>query len=217
MDNWPKFILNVQDGCAFMTQKAANGVLGSKENMYRLVDEDGWFLPALKTRAITTDYLMKVVKGEVFRIQKNQLINPPSEKKVWSKIDLIAWISERCSPLPLGVTPTKLPDRRWLVSIAYGYDHNLEIFTGTQPNDVIVSLPLKFLEKMAFFDPFLKPSSKPIFQRSADVRARDDTDKIRRRVSKKQRRKNYLAQEINKLSDDIMVLEGNEEMRNNNI
>ncbi len=106
--------------------------------MYRMLDEEGLFLPSIKYRAITCNYMMKVFKKEVFRVKIAIIKNPPRERKTMSNIDLLAFIEGKAYPVPLGIGPNNLPDRKWLLTIAYSYDHRLQIFTGLNEDEEIV-------------------------------------------------------------------------------
>lgn len=78
--NMPKFILNIENDMAVMTLKSANGVLGSKQNLYRLVTDEGFFLPAYPSRAITNNYLLGNISGKYYRFYKNNIPNPAPVK-----------------------------------------------------------------------------------------------------------------------------------------
>lgn len=210
---YPKFILNVENGQAFMTAKAANGILGSKDNFYRLVCDEGWFLPALKTRAITNDYLLRVIRNQVFRVQKNQVLTPPPEKKVWSKLDLLAFIQAQVGVgRDIGLTPEKMPDRQWLLTIAYSFSQDLEVFTGVRLDEEIISIPTTFLEKLAFFDPYSRMSSRNIFKKSSTRRLQEESKKVEQRISKKNRRRELLNQMVGRIDSQVDLLRGNHAM-----
>jgi len=178
-------------------------VLGSRENVYRMLDEDGYYLPSIKSRAITCSYLLKVYRNEVFRVEKSYVLTPPSEKKIWSNLDLLAYIEKKCYPKPLGFSPNTMPDRKWLLAIAYSFDKNLEVFTGILAKEEIVGLPLEALNGNKFFDPLAKKSKRPIFMKSDAQKDIEQKDKIQRRLQRKDRRKLFLQQQVRKIELEI--------------
>lgn len=163
--NWPSFIISIKNGQAVMTQKAANAICGSKENFYRLVEEEGYFLPSLKSRAITNDYLQGILTGRYFQFLRNQIQNPPAVKKEWSKIDLLAFIQGRIGQNDLGFGPEKMPDRAFLQKVTYSLYPNLEIFFGVRAEEPLIRLPASFIERLNFFDPYNQNKGNVAFKK----------------------------------------------------
>ena len=182
-------------------------VLGSKQNVYRLAEEEGWFLPKYTSRAVTVEYLMDVLSGRVFRCLKSDVKNPPYEKRIWSNIDIIAWLEIKVAPTRLGISYARLPDRNWLISLAFSYDQQLEIFTGAQPNDQIVSIPLKLLEQVKFFDPYMRSSKRPVLKKSDDQKKIEESEILKKRRFRKERRADFLANQTRKLHQEISELD----------
>lgn len=127
----------------------------------------------------------------------------------------MAAISQAIQPKSLGFTPTALPDRRWILNIAFTLLPNLEIFTGGNKIDDIVGIPIEFLQNNAFFDPYLKPSKRPIFLKTEETRAREKEFKLRKRLMKKERRANYLEIEGRKINEEISDLQAEIDINNN--
>jgi len=154
--------------------------------------------------------MIKVMKGEIFSCQKQQIRIPPPEKKPWSKLDLIAYISTRIKPMNLGFTVDKAADRNWLLSVAYSFDCNLECFTGTSNEDIQIGIPVKYLENGNFFDPYTKKSIRPIFLKDDKQRDVIEKKKVEKRIIKKNRRRELLMDEVRKLERNINDLVGND-------
>lgn len=151
--------------------------------------------------------MIKVLSNSVFRCLKTDVQNPPHEKKTWSNIDLIAWLEQKCAPTQLGISPLKLPDRHWLVTLAYSFEPNLEIFTGAETKDELVSLPLRLLNKFKFYDPFIKPCKKGLLKKSEEHKRIEKRDILLKRRAKKERRFAYLESEAKKVNADISEID----------
>lgn len=178
-------------------------MLGSKENIYRICESEGWFLPKFSSRAITVDYLFKVLNAQVFRCQKADICHPPNEKRIWSNIDLVAYLDQRVAPLPLGISVANLSERLWLLTVAYTFDPHLEIFSGIQQSDQIVSIPLRLLDQYKFFDPLLKQSKKPVLKKTSEQKVQEERDILEKRRFRKERRCLYLNNQARKLGAEI--------------
>lgn len=132
-------------------------MLGSRENFYRLVCEEGYFLPALSSRAITNEYLRGVLSGTFQQLRSNELRQPPKMKKEMSKIDMLTFIQEVVGGnRELGFGPGNMPDTDYFIAICYSLNQDLEMFTGVQMNEQVVRIPVSFLDRIKFFDPYLK-------------------------------------------------------------
>ena len=107
-----------------------------------MLEEDGYFLPNYKSRPITIKYLLEVYKNEVFRCLKIHVSNPPKEKKIWSNLDLLVYITQHSSPKKLGFNYNQMPDRNWLLTIAYSFNKDLEIFSGIEENNNLIGFLL---------------------------------------------------------------------------
>lgn len=120
------------------------------------------------------------------------------------------------SPQVLGFTPTSLPDRRWIINIAYSLIPQLQIFTGNNDIDELVSVPLEFVEGAAFFDPYIKVSKRPIFTKTQETKDREKIYKLRRHLAKKERRVNYMHSEARRINNEISEIQANIDIVNPN-
>jgi hypothetical protein len=201
---YPNFILGVQNGMATMTLKAANAILGSKENFYRLVQDEGYFIPALSSRAITNDYLRGVLNGTFYQFLSRQIMTPPKPKKVWSKIEMITYIKTRIGlERDLGFGPTNMPDEDFLVTICYTLDQNLDMFTGIKEEDEIIAIPVNFLDKLRFFDPNCRGSRNNVIPKSNQQKEKEKRVRLEKRRNRKIRRVELINSEKSKLESEV--------------
>lgn len=144
MENYPSFIKQIDGEYAVIPLKYANCILGNKKNIYDMTADEGWELPEYTSRAISVKYLLKVLEGLVFRIQRSQVQRYSITKERWSKFDLIRWIEQKLpEKTELGFTPESLPDYRWLLNVAYTIDPNMPVFTGIEENEKLVKIPFR--------------------------------------------------------------------------
>lgn len=144
MENIPSFIKQIDGEYAVLPLKYANSILGNKQNVYDLTLEEGWELPDFACRAISIKYLLKVLDGKVFRIQRSQVNRYSIIKERWSKLDLMRWIEERLPQgTELGFAPESLPDYRWLLNISFTIDPNMPVFSGIQAEEKMVKIPYR--------------------------------------------------------------------------
>ena len=141
--NLPNFIVSVNNGWAKMSLRHANCILGTKSNFYRMVKEEGFYLPSEESRCITTQYLFSVVSGSVFRILRKDVVYYTTIKSKWSKIDLLSWLeSSGRLALPLGITVDKLPDFNWLANVVHSLCPNHDMFCDVETGEKLVDIPL---------------------------------------------------------------------------
>lgn len=181
-----------------------------------MTEEEGWFLPKYSSRAITVEYLMNVLTGSIFRCRKADVQNPPYEKRIWSNIDLIAYLETRTAPTPFGISIARLPDRQLLITLAYSFDPQLEIFTGAKPNDQLVSIPLHILEQAKFFDPYFTNTKIPVLKKTSEQRQKEDFEILQKRRNKKERRADYLSNQVRKLNTELSELDAQIDINGNN-
>jgi hypothetical protein len=62
-NNWPKFIIRIENGNATLKQKTPYSKIVSKENFYRFLEIEGLYLPSLPSPALTHDYLKGLLNG----------------------------------------------------------------------------------------------------------------------------------------------------------
>jgi hypothetical protein len=204
---YPYFILGIENGMAMMTLKAANGILGNKENFYRLVQEEGFFLPALSSRAVTNDYLRGVLSGKVYQFRTDQIRTPPKPKKEWSKIEMLTFIQSRLGQeRELGFGPNNIPDNEFLLAVCFTLDPNLEIFTGIKEAEEIVQIPVNFLERIKFFDPNLRNVRSNVIQKSTAQKQREKRLCLEKRRNRKMRRTNLIEREAGRLQSEVDAL-----------
>lgn len=215
---YPPYIKAINNGMASLTLTSANAILGSKQNLHRLVIEEGFFIPSLSSRAITNQYLMGVLGGIYQQFRINQIRNPPKPKREWSKIDMISFITSRLgNQTQLGFGPTTLPDKDFLVTISYNLDPNIEMFTGVDSEEDIVQIPVSFLERIRFFDPALKSQKGSVIKKTEEAKERQKRSILERRKRRKMRRNQLLVKESGKILSEIHALEDalEEEIKNN--
>lgn len=170
----------------------------------------------MKSRCITSEYLLKIYRNEVFSIRVENIRYAPYERKVWASIDILASISNAIAPRILGFTPCALPDRRWILNLAFTLLPDLEIFTGSAEIDDIVPVPLEFVENAAFFDPYVKISKRPIFSKTPETKNQEKQNKLRRRLLKKERRVDYLQSESRRIYTEISEIQAGIDIVGNN-
>jgi len=140
----PKWILNVQNGFAQMPISYANLILGNKSNLYRLVVEEGYYLPRSESRCCTARYLFDVMAGTVFRIYVKDVKISLDQKKKWPKIDLIGYMEQKhLNGLKFGFGIDKLPDRSWITNLLFTFEPTHEIFSGVKTSEKIVEIPIR--------------------------------------------------------------------------
>jgi hypothetical protein len=215
----PSFIVEVRDGYAKMPLRYANLIIGNKQNLHRLVSDEGWYLPKKDSRCCTSKlfnlyrYLFDVMGGWVFRIQQSQVKFCLNEKKRWSKIDIVAFIETRLlNNITLGFTIENLPNRDWLINVLFTLDSNHEVFTGTGEIEKLVEIPMKlffsyrFLEKLNFLDSEGNKNFSGLIKNNKQERAMIETMKKEKKIVKKQRRKEYLTQSLRKIEEGLQEL-----------
>jgi len=143
--NLPSFIKGItQQGYAQMPMKYANLILGSKSNLYRMVAEEGWYLPKKESRCCTAKYLFGVIGGYYFRILVADVKFCVDEKVRLPKIDLIAHLETKVLNGPkLGFGPESLPDRTWLLNVLFTFQPEHEVFSGITEVEKIVEIPVR--------------------------------------------------------------------------
>jgi len=105
-----------------------NKFIKNQKGLYDiLVNQKGLYLPNLETKAITDKYLIGVLKGEFFRIERTACKVPPKPTKRVSVPDLIE-ILEKLSQKTLGFDVLTPPNKEWLVSVIYALDANHDLF-----------------------------------------------------------------------------------------
>jgi hypothetical protein len=144
-NNIPNFIIGINEGMASMSLRYANLILCSKQNLYRLVAEEGWYLSRLQSRCCTSRYLFDIMNGSVFRMKTSDVKPCLVERIRLSKIDIIAHIvSKLIKDCKLGFGPENLPDRDWLLNVLHTLEPSNDIFTGNKSIEKVVEIPLKY-------------------------------------------------------------------------
>lgn len=62
-DQIPSFIQRIEGNDTMVPQSFANALVANKKNLYRMIDNMGFYLPTILDQAVTTDYLLKVPTG----------------------------------------------------------------------------------------------------------------------------------------------------------
>ncbi len=144
LESLPKFVLGVVNGQARIPISYANLLLANRENLYRMVSAEGWFLPESESKAVTVNYLLGVSSGKFFRIRVSEVHHYPAEKKTWKKLDLFIYLSDvHLRSVNLGFDYLHLPDRNYLLSILYTLEPTHEVFSGLGLSEKVVEVPLK--------------------------------------------------------------------------
>ncbi len=139
----PKFVISVNNGIATMPISYANSILGSKENFYRMVSSQGWYLPHISSKAITIPYLMKVVEGTCFKVRVSEVRHFIVDRKKWKKLDLFLFLRDtHLSNVTTGWDLLHLPDRIFLLNILHTVDPNHEVFSGVSGSEKLVDIPV---------------------------------------------------------------------------
>jgi hypothetical protein len=169
--------------------------------------EKGYYLPDIRSRIITTDYLVKVSKGINFGIKSDQIKSHPLERKRWSSLDMVSWLSNRLYPLELGFSSNKLPNRKWLLDVVWSIEPKHEIFDGGEVYEELVEVPIEFLENSCFLDPYISATRRPIFLKTPETKRKEKRQMIKRRILRKERRWNFLRLDQQKLGKDVSDLQ----------
>lgn len=106
----------------------------------------------------------------------------------------------------LGFGPMSLPDEAFLVAVCHALNSNLEMFTGMSLEEELVQIPLSFLQRLNFFDPYARKINAPVIQKSSEQKKREMKTKLSKRINKKIRRKEYLSNMTEKLHSDVDCL-----------
>jgi len=142
--NLPAFILSVNNGMARVTSKIANAVLYNKMNLYRMIKDLGWYIPEPESKAVTSEYLLAIQRGTIFRIESGRIIPYREEVIKRKKIDLYIYLKQEfLENQDLGYDSTKLPSRKYLLNIIHTLNSKYEVFTGVQTDEKIVEIPLQ--------------------------------------------------------------------------
>ena len=147
----PNWIHGVNNGMARMPISYANLILGNKANLFRLVSDEGFYLPNKESRCCTSRYLFDVMAGNVFRIKIQDVRVCLNWKVKWTKIDIIAYLEAnyiRNQKFGFGVE--NLPDRPWITNILYTFNPEHEVFTGLGGVEKIVEIPIKYVKFIYF-------------------------------------------------------------------
>ena len=142
--NLPSFVKSVHGENALIPLKFANCILSSKKNLYKIISEDGWFIPDYKSRAINSKYLFNTLAGTIFRIKQSEIRRHPIIKLKFAKIDLICIIKDRLgNQEELGYDIEHQPDHDYLYDLCFTLDPTLQCFTGIESDDKMVLIPIK--------------------------------------------------------------------------
>ena len=89
-----------------------------------------------------------------------------------SMFNFFIWLLRKLERLPFLIARffRRLPDRNWILNLAYSFDSDHEIFSGAKKNDQVVSIPLRILQKAKFFDPYSAERKKSVLKKSDEQR-----------------------------------------------
>lgn len=89
LDNLPHFVKRIEGNNAFIPESYANLIIGNKKNLHRMIFNLGFFIPNIRDRSLTTEWLLKVMTNQIFSFKKSQINKNPGAKIKISKIDLM--------------------------------------------------------------------------------------------------------------------------------
>ncbi|CAD8131000.1 unnamed protein product [Paramecium sonneborni] len=117
----------------------ANQLVGSIESLHSALLMKNYYMPDLASSVITCEYLLNVALGKCFRIETNQIKIGQIFKKV-SKIKLFYELEKLCQEknVLLGISPEKLPDKKWLTNVLFTLNENNEVFKPFQDSDKVI-------------------------------------------------------------------------------
>lgn len=97
-------------------------------------------LPNANDKGVTTAYLMKVVRGEVFTISKEKYKKFRGDIQNVTKAELNNWITEECG-MSTGFELDLLPSKKWLLNCLYSLNPEHIIFQQQQQHQRPVLRP----------------------------------------------------------------------------
>lgn len=100
----------------------------NKASLYRVMIKKGYFLPNETSKACSEEYLLECLHDKVFTMKIDKL-KPFILKEDLSSscLDLIEQLKTKTTK-PLGFTPTKLPDKNWLIDVLHSLDPENKLF-----------------------------------------------------------------------------------------
>jgi len=105
-----------------------------RPTLYKILIEQGYYLPAKKATCCTKSYLGRVQRNEVFTMKIEGLMPFGNEKEVkLEKGDLIKILKEKIEE-DLGFPVNSSPDKKWLLDVLHTLDPE---------NKFLENLPLK--------------------------------------------------------------------------
>lgn len=105
----------------FQNQRSVYDFLTNIQNLY---------LPAIESKAISDDYLLKILRKKVFTI-KRQDVHPAPELRVKvGSLELIEELKDLVQEIDLGFDVVKPPDRNFLVNVLYSLNSQHKFFSA---------------------------------------------------------------------------------------
>ena len=119
-----------------------NKLLGSVQNFYMALVDQGWSLPKFNRNCITFQYLWNVFMGSCFRIKRSELkkgflFKKISKKELFETLNLV---------IPnLGFSNEKIPEKEWLIDVFFTIQPENDIFKKMKQDceDPKVKVPIK--------------------------------------------------------------------------
>lgn len=103
-------------------------MIANKEALYGILAENKeLYLPSLESKAITSEYLFKLARKEVFSIKRSDIKIPYFTKKIL-KSDLFEALKAKLPGKDLGFDQFSLPDKEWRLNVLYTIDPQNTIF-----------------------------------------------------------------------------------------
>lgn len=97
-------------------------------------------LPGTRDKGITTAYLLRVARNEVFTVSKDAYKSFQGEIRPVTKTELNTWLSE-ASGLPTGFEDDALPSKKWLLDSLYSINPKHPIFQDDIQRQDTVPIP----------------------------------------------------------------------------
>jgi hypothetical protein len=193
---------------AYMLSTYANLIAAVKDNLYEIAISQVFYMPKIDSKVVTTDYILKVIKGEVFRIMESEIKYHKIEKQRWTKTDICAYLqNEVIVGTDLGWPSYTMPDRAFLLNVQYTFRPEHEIFCGIELDDHIVSIPLCVLNKFSFINPGSISVTSKIFKKSKLEKEQQRMKVLEKKGVRKNNRIKYLINSVAKNEHELKMLE----------
>ncbi|KAL4494474.1 hypothetical protein ABPG72_018366 [Tetrahymena utriculariae] len=186
-----------------------NNMFGSKENFYWAVWQLGWYLPNQRAPCITVNYLMKVLKGAIYRVKRSDIQLGITTHKNVNKVQLFEELFAIEDIEEWGFDLTHLPDKQFMLDVLHLLrpDNHLFSFRPQDLQDVAsIEFPVQLfrdVNTMALPGNF----NQALFKKSEEQIKKEKIAQLEGRLLKKQKRANMLQAELQKNQQKARVLQ----------